>query len=192
MEDPKRIADLAQPEPRRHGYRLIGRRHQPDVRIARAVPREPETVPGALWFAFHEVCNGKLPWPLFIHGPPGCGKTVAGYCFHDVTHDCGSTDMDRLIKTLISGEDWPWAMARDAACVIVDELGGCDNVPTVEYNALKKFLDIRERWRDRVAVYLSNHSPDRIKELYDDRTASRLLCGTVYHLDGPDRRKSDG
>lgn len=190
MEDYKRIADLVQPVPRRHGYRVVACRRKPEVSFARHVPRHPETLPDQLWRFYHGLCDGKLPWPLFIHGPTGAGKTVAGYCFRDITPGCAWCEVGKLIDQLLGRTYGWWEAAADRSCFIVDEVGGSDSVASVEYNALKRFLDIRERFRDRVAVYLSNHSPDRIRELYDDRTASRLLCGTIYHLNGPDRRKS--
>jgi hypothetical protein len=39
-----------------------------------------------------------------------------------------------------------------------------------------------------VAIYISNLEPEAIARVYDDRIASRLLCGTWYKLDGEDRR----
>ena len=41
----------------------------------------------------------------------------------------------------------------------------------------------------RVAsIYISNLSPQQLHTAFDDRIASRLLCGTLHELDGNDRR----
>ncbi len=192
MEDPKPIADLAQAEPRKwHGYRPVRRTRKPQIRIRKSVFRDPTIPPADLWQTFSDLCSGTARWPLFLHGRTGGGKTLASYCFCDIVLDAAWLDMNRLIGALITpGSPW-WEVAMEREFLVLDEIGGRDVVKPVEYDALKQILDIREAYADRVGVYLSNHKPARIKELYDDRTASRLLCGTIYHLDGPDRRKSD-
>ena len=58
----------------------------------------------------------------------------------------------------------------------------------LEYNAVRRFADSREQMADRRAIYISNVSADDIRKIYDDRVASRILCGTWFELSGEDRR----
>ena len=175
----------------RHGLKEVELLNEPKVRVRKKVHRDWEILPGTLQMMFLDLCAGRSRWPLFLHGKPGRGKTLAAYCFCDRVVDAAWLDINRLITALVTPESPWWAVVEDREFLVLDELGGRDKVHEVEYNALKKCLDIRESNADRVGVYLSNHPPERITTLYDDRTASRLLCGTIFHLEGPDRRKSD-
>ncbi|KKM63048.1 hypothetical protein LCGC14_1515430, partial [marine sediment metagenome] len=55
-----------------------------------------------------------------------------------------------------------------------------------DYSAVKQFTD----WREcRPVIYLSNHGPEEIERIYDERLQSRLTSGTVYELVDRDRRR---
>ena len=51
--------------------------------------------------------------------------------------------------------------------------------------AVKKFAELRD---GQPAIYVSNVKPETLGTLYDDRIASRVLCGSWYELVGDDRR----
>ncbi len=173
----------------RHGLAIVECCRRPRIRMRHKVPRDPSRIP-ELMATFHALCKGKRLWPLFIHGDPGVGKSVATYCMTDVLADYIYTDLDELCEALVTRSD-KWRHIQDPdKCAILDEIGGRDVVSSVDADAVKKFLDLRENYANRVGIYVSNHSPDAIPELYGHRIASRLLCGTVFHMAGRDQRKS--
>lgn len=63
-----------------------------------------------------------------------------------------------------------------------------ERVGDLQYTTLKGAIDYREYHCNRVGIYISNLTPDHLAELYDDRIASRLTSGTVFELNGADRR----
>ena len=137
---------------------------------------------------FYGLTAGKRRWPLYLWGDTGRGKTFAGLCFKDVLSNCAWTDLDRLCEMLCRRDvDW-WRHMGEVDCMIVDEIGGRDEISSVDADAVKKIADLRERYAGGVAVYIGNHAPDRIKELYGVRIHSRLCCGTQYEVTGADRR----
>lgn len=140
------------------------------------------------------LAGGGAPWPLYLYGSVGTGKTRASLTLVD--HAQGSywtvTDlMDRMRER----QRTPWpdhyneGSPEEAHYVaVLDELGTHRIVSDFEYDAVYKFV----RWReDLPAIYISNHPPSKIRTLYDRRIESRITCGTAFHLDGPDRRATD-
>jgi DNA replication protein DnaC len=78
-----------------------------------------------------------------------------------------------------------WWFIRDADVAVIDELGTRSRDSDVEYSAVKGAADAREH---KPTIWISNHPPQQMRELYDDRIFSRICCGTWYELTGPDRR----
>ena len=171
-----------------HGFQILRRRDKPEKRIKLALPRDPIRVDDNVQDAFGGLCRGQARWPLFLHGDTGTGKTIAAICMVDVLYGCMWTDLDSLCELLVTHGSWKHIEESEAA--VLDEIGGRDNVTSVDADAVKKFLDIRECNCNRVGIYVSNHSPDAIRQLYRKRIASRLLCGTVVETTGIDQRKA--
>jgi hypothetical protein len=134
------------------------------------------------------LLSGCEPWPLYLHGPVGTGKTRAGLVVCDIM-DNGRFWTVQDVMDAMSERRAPWNTANHARLTVLDELGleecGDDPRGRFEYGAVKAFLDWRE---ERPAIYLSNHPLEVVGQLYDRRIASRLGAGTVHFLDGPDRR----
>lgn len=170
--------------------RLIPVRYQTEsaYRARPEIFRAVDQVDLALREVFRGLIAGELPWPLFLWGPVGSGKTRAVLCLCDhVAHARFWAPPD--IMDWMARHDPPWQWSIDTSLAILDEVGlqvcGEDGRGRFEFDALKQFAD----WRDeRPAVYVSNHPPAMIEELYDLRIESRLTCGTVFELTGPDRR----
>ena len=80
------------------------------------------------------------------------------------------------------------AKVEKAELAALDELASRQNVSDVHYQSVLRFTSARDERPGRVAVYVSNVEPGVIGKIYDDRIASRLLCGTVFKLAGHDRR----
>jgi DNA replication protein DnaC len=140
----------------------------------------------------NQLCKGELRWPLFLHGAPGSGKTFAARAIALHVRQCAYRTVDDVATDIVSGREDGWFFsAYDSDLIVLDELG--EAVNALHIKAIKKTLDIRERYWDRSGIYISNHDPEKLAGLYDvserGRIGSRLLCGTVYHLDGPDRRQ---
>lgn len=137
---------------------------------------------------FLDLCNGMTRWPLYLYGDAGRGKTLAGLCFCDAMRDAAFMEVEGLCEAIKYREDYHWTAVRERQFIVLDELAGTDQVTGLEYQAVKRFADLRESWGNRVAVYITNHPPEHIKHLFDRRIHSRITCGTVFLLEGPDRR----
>lgn len=147
------------------------------------------------------MVSGKNPWPLFLYGPVGTGKTCAALCLLDwaggeywtVAGLCAMLIQCQQGRLEWSHEGrggtiWPerfWRMVRQAPLVVLDELGCRGNVSDAHYEAVKTVVDERA---GLPLVVLSNLSLEGVEKGYDDRIASRLALGTVIHLQGMDRR----
>ena len=172
----------------RGGLVEIAVRREPLVTIKPRLLRGIDEVEGGLLNALRGLCAGELRWPLFLWGDEGRGKTLAALCLYDKVIDARWYDVDRICQALVTQNEYVWEIIRDTQLVILDEVGGRDQVSSVDADAVKKFADIREQYAGRVSVYISNHPPDTIKKVYGRRIFSRLCCGTIYQVTGPDRR----
>jgi DNA replication protein DnaC len=165
------------------------------------VRRSIAGIPQALRVDLRACVVGEAPWPLFIHGPAGVGKTCAGLClldyaggeYHTAAGLCAlliQSQQGRLEwhHEGYGGTLWPeklWQRLRRAPLVVLDEIGGRDRISEHHYEAVKTLLDERA---GRPLLVMSNLSVPEIERLYDDRIASRLAAGTVVELTGQDRR----
>lgn len=148
--------------------------------------------------------TGKLPWPLFLHGPAGTGKTCTGLCLLDFAGGEFYT-VAGLCSTLIQAQQgrlewshegrggnlWPeqvWDRIAKAPLLVLDDLGGRDKVTDAHYETVKTAIDERH---GKPFVVTSNLSLKKISALYDERIFSRLSAGTVLHLEGQDRRATN-
>jgi len=144
----------------------------------------------------NELARERQPWPLFLFGPTGGGKTALCLCLRE--HYAGwYVDLASLCGFLIGvqrGEQyWPgptggrifiadfWRRWRCAAVTIVDEIALRQQPSDFEYEVLKKAIDERE---GKPAVFVSNLDIDGIMNVYDARIADRLAAGTALELTG--------
>lgn len=164
------------------------------VRILPNLPRAMSKVNPALVEALKRLVGGELRWPLFLHGPAGTGKSsaVLATCDYMLTA-CYST-VDEACDAEMANDKGPaqvfWSAVREKHLAVLDEVGARATVGDLHFSVVKKFADLRELYAQRAAIYVSNVAPRSITSIYDDRIASRLLAGTVFHLDGADRRCS--
>jgi len=167
----------------------IGFRAKPVVRARRRLKRHLSLVSRPLLDVFRGLVRGKLPWPMYLWGTAGGGKTRAclALCDH-VPESYYLTIEDACDAVMARTDGWLWRMIGDYRLVIVDELGIRISTGDLEYTVLKRLADARE---DLPAIYAANLPPKVIARTYDDRIASRLLCGTRFHLDDGDRRFGD-
>lgn len=163
-------------------------------RLLPSVERSLRQVDPALLRLLGDLVEGRAAWPLLLYGPPGTGKTSAALATADVVESAAYWNAEDLAT---------FTMRREAAEVdaefehigrkhlaILDEIGCRQSVGDLAFTSLKRFADVREQQGSRVAIYVSNVEPNRLLELFDERIYSRLTCGTVFELTGPDRRKA--
>ncbi len=152
--------------------------------------RSIELVNHSLQQTLRGLVSGKASWPLLLWGPTGTGKTMAAKCFADFSPDMAFFLARKLADAAWLADAFVWQRARDCELLIVDEIGsecGSENY-TAPREAMERVTDLRESHAGRVAVYITNHKPEALADFYGDRTASRMLCGTTFHLEGNDRR----
>lgn len=143
---------------------------------------------------------GCFPWPLFVHGGAGSGKTCAAMVMIDAFGGWYTTieEMTERINkanagTLMTSSGYPWSTTEihdswgRANLVVIDELGERGEVTTAHYTTTKKLIDLRERNGIKPALYISNRTVADIARIYGDPVASRIASGTVVRIDG-DRR----
>lgn len=162
--------------------------------------RDPQLIADLLKATIRWLARGDEPWPLFLFGDVGAGKTCAGLAIGDMAHEavsyyCGVPELcDLLIEARQGRRHWStgykrtvldvWKGWENAGVTILDELGARDNVSDHHHETVKRAIDSRE---GKPSVCISNLSIKDLTSIYDDRIASRLASGTVFRLTG-DRR----
>lgn len=146
--------------------------------------------------------NGEAPWPVYLRGPAGTGKTCAALALadqvrygawyrqcRDFVDDWRKVVLGQAVAELgyaIYPADF-WRRVESRPLAILDEIGDRCKVTDTHYDAVKGFLDRRHK---RPTVVLGNLDAKQLAEVYDDRIASRVCAGTVIFLAGKDRRRS--
>lgn len=159
-------------------------------------------MPAELREQIRAVVTGKAPWPMFVCGSVGAGKTCAILCVLDrclfsrryVTAQQFCEDASSALR----GELWDgemrvshrmfWERWNRLDLTCMDELGSRssrDRVSDHHYESIKRAIDERQ---GEPSVWISNLLPHEIANVYDDRIASRLCAGTVINWQGPDMR----
>jgi len=131
-----------------------------------------------------ELATAKRPWPLLLWGGVGTGKTRALLALSDRINYARVWTVEDLIRDTLSRRP-PWERDVPPRLAVLDEIGAPVSAKDFEYRCVKAFVDWRE---DQAAAYLTNLPPHSLGEAYDRRIASRLTCGTIFELTGPDRR----
>lgn len=142
---------------------------------------------------FRRLVAGEAPWPLLLHGAVGTGKTRAALCLADFADTAAYHSVDSLADFTMQRESGEvaaeWERLAGKALVILDELAQ-RRTNDLTYSVVKRMLDEREFNAGNVGVYVTNLEPAALADVFDDRIFSRLTAGTVFHLDGPDRRQA--
>lgn len=150
------------------------------------VYRSMNAVDVTLRNVMRDLVTGRLPWPLYLHGPAGAGKTRACLALLDFVLGSKYTTVAQAMTARMNDEPLPWE--RPAPLVALDEIGTRTKVRDLEYGVVVDCFESRE-WIAAPAIYISNLDPTDLAKLYDDRVASRLLSGSTFRLDGNDRRE---
>jgi len=138
---------------------------------------------------FRRLAAGKAPWPLYLHGPAGSGKTCAALALCDFADTAGYWTVESLCDQQLAGQA-DWEAVANKALAVLDELGERERPGDLHHTVVKRFLDAREIHAGRMGIYISNLKPSDLSKLYDDRVCSRVLCGARFELQDEDRRKA--
>lgn len=150
------------------------------------------------------VARGEKPWPLFMWGPSGVGKsysalalldyvagrthywTIEALCEHLIACDQGAVRTGGSYPVTVSRWNY-WREVQASQLVVLDELGTRVGPITDHHaEAVKRVLDIRE---GKPLIVLSNLRVSSLESIYDDPITSRVSAGTVIDWSGyPDRR----
>jgi DNA replication protein DnaC len=147
-----------------------------------------DLVDSGLRAVFRRLVTAEAPWPLFLYGDVGTGKTAAALCLCDHVENSYYRTVRALADNRMSkGDDL--SHIGTVRLAVLDEIGAREKVGDLFYDVVKDFLEARER-HHHVAVYISNLDVQTVASLFDDRVADRLACGTVFQLSGVSRRRS--
>lgn len=177
-------------QPAGNGLKHLAFSPRPMIRLVAGCPRLMGKVDPKLVDVFRGLISGQKPWPLFLHGGVGAGKTLAALSLADFSATACYSTLDGLCGDIMQ-DDWhpaEWERIGKKDLAILDEIGERSKVGDLAYTTLKRHLDEREQASGRIGIYISNCTSDQLCGLFDKRIVSRLLAGTVFHLDGDDRR----
>lgn len=162
-----------------------------------SLERRFDEIDPKLLTVMRELSAGEREWPLLIFGEAGLGKTRAALALCDVCDSAAYYTVESLADSIMASgrqdntdpfEDCDSGLAVKEMAVL-DEIGERGKPTDLHYQAIKKFADCREFHKHSVAVYITNARPEELADLFDDRIASRLTAGTVFELEGKDRRR---
>jgi len=162
-------------------------------------------IPPVAQQAILACCRGLKPWPLFLTGPAGTGKTCAALWLADNALDAvywpfaglaahllaardderGAAHQEFEISRIIDGRDLAGNLTPNGGLLVLDEIGARQHVSDWQYEILKRILDGR---LGKPLLVISNASLADLATIYDDRIASRLAAGTIVTFTGTDRR----
>lgn len=173
-------------------------------RIRPELPRVRERIPEPLADAIARCVAGLSPWPLYVFGGAGTGKTRAGLYLCDRTHgtarfadyvdlcdELREAKLGELRREYAYGDvvkisvSRLWSEWQSAELAVLDEIGARGSVSDCQYEAMKGAIDRREC---RPLMLLANLDLGQIARLFDDRIASRCAAGTVLELAASDQR----
>lgn len=167
---------------------------RPSVIYDPGYKRDAKLVPHELLEQLRRVWLGVDPWPLFLWGEAGSGKTCAALVLAD---HCGGmyATADGLAEdarlAMMGQLQWSSGYARtteeirkqifNAALMILDEVGEGDSPSDHKRSVVKRVLDLRQ---GKPLVVISNRDLEHIEKVYGDPIASRIASGTSCHCDG--------
>ena len=147
----------------------------------------------------NKLVRGEKPWPLFLYGHAGRGKTCAALCLLDrvrLSHYRTEDELCEDAKLAGQGKLYDssgnkttprelWRTWQRMDLVTLDEAGRRLEVSDHHRAVVQRALDERS---GLPAVFISNEPLVELVTRYLEPICSRLRGGTIYELVGPDRR----
>lgn len=179
-------------------------------------PREISMIDPTLRSVIRSLVKGEIPWPLFLTGLPGRGKTAAVLCLADYVENAAYFRFPSLLKSFLwasqpggvmihrqrwqehSREPLTWytetrderglfAYLTTVPLLVIDDVGTRSSYTDAQFDNFYEVVDDRKR---KPTVIASNLSLDDLGIVFDDRIKSRISRGTLFTLQGNDRRLS--
>lgn len=163
--------------------------------------RSRDLVDSRLRDVIRDVVNARRPWPLYLYGEVGSGKTCAALAMVDQFGGwyIKLADMcDLLIAAnkghlaWSSGHQWTvvdvWEIWGGAHLCVLDEVAARGAPSDFYRDTFQRCLDSRE---NKPLVVVGNCDLDTLSRVIDDRCASRLAFGTLVGLKGDRRMARD-
>jgi len=175
---------------------------KPKDKVLRSKTRSLDEVNPLLWRHMLDLCEGKLEWPFYLYGGVGSGKTCAALCLVDRIEKAQFWTMPDFINhfesvkqgnvqwydvgtgDVMSTKRW-WNEVASWPLLVLDDVGLRDVSNENHRETLWLALLARE---EKPLICTSNHNPNALLGVYDDRVHSRICCKTVFDLRGRDRR----
>jgi len=82
-----------------------------------------DSVPRVLLKKIDRLVTGNEPWPLFLWGTPGTGKTCASLVMCDIVPGSYYLTAEDAADALINGKEIVWEVITERRLVVLDELG---------------------------------------------------------------------
>lgn len=184
-------------EPAEEGcVRLDG--YRPTFSPATTKQRSRELIDPKLRNVIRDVVNARRPWPLYLHGEVGSGKTCAALVMVDqfggwyikLADMCDLLILANKDQLSHAGSSYKrtagdiWQDWGGSHLAVLDEVGTREHPSDFYREVFQKCIDLRE---NKPLVVVGNCDLDTLSRGIDDRSASRLSSGTLVEIKG-DRR----
>lgn len=129
-------------------------------------------------------------FPVYVYGPAGTGKSGIAAVLYRIATSAIWRRADSLLLDLSMGRnDGKYAQEmskiESTHVLVMDDLG----LRKPSEGMFHMLFDILERRKAKMTVITSNHSPEQLRDVFEDgRIYSRLMAGTPLACEGKDRR----
>jgi len=130
-------------------------------------------------------------FPVYVYGPVGTGKSGIAAVLYRIATSAIWRRADSLLLDLSMGRnDGKYAQEmskiESTNVLVMDDLG----LRKPSEGMFHMLFDILERRKAKMTIITSNHSPEQLRDVFEDgRIYSRLMAGTPLMCEGKDRRE---
>jgi len=130
-------------------------------------------------------------FPVYVYGPVGTGKSGIAAVLYRIATSAIWRRADSLLLDLSMGRnDGKYAQEmskiESTNVLVMDDLG----LRRPSEGMFHMLFDILERRKAKMTIITSNHSPEQLRDVFEDgRIYSRLMAGTPLMCEGKDRRE---
>lgn len=129
-------------------------------------------------------------FPVYVYGPVGTGKSGIAAVLYRIATSAIWRRADSLLLDLSMGRNdgkyvQEMSKIESTHVLVMDDLG----LRKPSEGMFHMLFDILERRKAKMTVITSNHSPEQLRDVFEDgRIYSRLMAGTPLACEGKDRR----